>query len=311
MSIAFVFPGQGSQQIGMMEGFAAHPIVQSTFAEASEILGDDLWNLVQQGPVDDLNLTRNTQPLMLTAGVAVWRAWQSVSGAVPAFLAGHSLGEYTALVAAGALDFSDAVPLVRFRAEAMQQAVAPGVGAMAAVVGGDDAAVADACREAAEGEVVEPVNFNAPGQIVIAGNKAAVERAIVAAKARGAKRALLLPVSAPFHSSLLKPAAERLAARLAQIEIRPPAIPVIHNVDVAKHAEPDAIRAALAQQAASPVRWTETIHALAKQGVTAVVECGPGKVLAGLTRRIDSSLNGYALVDSASIDEARAALAAA
>jgi len=311
MSIAFVFPGQGSQQIGMMEGFAAHPIVQSTFAEASEILGDDLWNLVQQGPVDDLNLTRNTQPLMLTAGVAVWRAWQSVSGAAPAFVAGHSLGEYTALVAAGALDFSDAVPLVRFRAEAMQQAVAPGVGAMAAVVGGDDAAVADACREAAQGEVVEPVNFNAPGQIVIAGNKAAVERAIVAAKARGAKRALLLPVSAPFHSSLLKPAAERLAARLAEIEIRPPAIPVIHNVDVTTHAEPDAIRAALAQQAASPVRWTETINALAKQGVTAVVECGPGKVLAGLTRRIDSSLNGYALVDSASIDEARAALAAA
>jgi len=311
MSIAFVFPGQGSQQIGMMEGFAAHPIVRSTFAEASEILGDDLWNLVQQGPVDDLNLTRNTQPLMLTAGVAVWRAWQSVSGAAPAFVAGHSLGEYTALVAAGALDFSDAVPLVRFRAEAMQQAVAPGVGAMAAVVGGDDAAVADACREAAQGEVVEPVNFNAPGQIVIAGNKAAVERAIVAAKARGAKRALLLPVSAPFHSSLLKPAAERLAARLAEIEIRPPAIPVIHNVDVTTHAEPDAIRAALAQQAASPVRWTETINALAKQGVTAVVECGPGKVLAGLTRRIDSSLNGYALVDSASIDEALAALAAA
>jgi len=311
MSIAFVFPGQGSQQIGMMEGFAAHPIVRSTFAEASEILGDDLWNLVQQGPVDDLNLTRNTQPLMLTAGVAVWRAWQSVSGAAPAFVAGHSLGEYTALVAAGALDFSDAVPLVRFRAEAMQQAVAPGVGAMAAVVGGDDAAVADACREAAQGEVVEPVNFNAPGQIVIAGNKAAVERAIVAAKARGAKRALLLPVSAPFHSSLLKPAAERLAARLAEIEIRPPAIPVIHNVDVTTHAEPDAIRAALAQQAASPVRWTETINALAKQGVTAVVECGPGKVLAGLTRRIDSSLNGYGLVDSASIDEARAALAAA
>lgn len=311
MSIAFVFPGQGSQQIGMMEGFAGHPIVRSTFAEASEILGDDLWNLVQQGPIDDLNLTRNTQPLMLTAGVAVWRAWQSVGGAAPAFVAGHSLGEYTALVAAGALDFNDAVPLVRFRAEAMQQAVAPGAGAMAAVVGGDDAAVAEACREAAQGEVVEPVNFNAPGQIVIAGSKSAVERAIVAAKARGAKRALLLPVSAPFHSSLLKPAAERLAARLAQIEIRPPAIPVIHNVDVATHPSPDAIRAALAQQAASPVRWTETINALAARGVTAVVECGPGKVLAGLTRRIDSSLNGYALIDGASIDEARAALAAA
>ena len=311
MSIAFVFPGQGSQQIGMMEGFASHPVVRSTFAEASEILGDDLWNLVQQGPVDDLNLTRNTQPLMLTAGVAVWRAWQSVGGVAPAFVAGHSLGEYTALVAAGALDFDDAVPLVRFRAEAMQQAVAPGVGAMAAVVGGDDAAVADACHEAAQGEVVEPVNFNAPGQIVIAGNKAAVERAIVAAKARGAKRALLLPVSAPFHSSLLKPAAERLAARLAQVEIRPPRIPVVHNVDVGTHSDPDEIRAALAQQAASPVRWTETINALAARGVTSIVECGPGKVLAGLTRRIDTSLNGYALVDSTSIDEARVALGAA
>ena len=310
MSIAFVFPGQGSQQIGMMEGFAGHPIVRSTFAEASEILGDDLWNLVQQGPIDDLNLTRNTQPVMLTAGISVWRAWQSIGGAAPAFVAGHSLGEYTALVAAGALEFSDAVPLVRFRAEAMQQAVAPGVGAMAAVVGAEDAAVADACREASQGDVVEPVNFNAPGQIVIAGNKAAVERAIVAAKARGAKRALLLPVSAPFHSSLLKPAAERLAARLAEIEIRPPAIPVVHNVDVATHDSPDAIRAALAQQAASPVRWTETINALAARGVTAIVECGPGKVLAGLTRRIDSSLDGYALIDSTSIEEARTALGA-
>lgn len=311
MSVAFVFPGQGSQQIGMMEGFADHPVVRATFAEASDLIGDDLWSLVEHGPIEGLNLTRNTQPVMLTAGVAVWRVWQAVDGRAPSFVAGHSLGEYTALVAAGALDFKDAVPLVRFRAEAMQQAVAPGVGAMAAVIGADDAAVADACREAAQGEVVEPVNFNAPGQIVIAGNKAAVERAIVAAKARGAKRGLLLPVSAPFHSSLLKPAAERLAARLAQVEIRAPLIPVVHNVDVATHTAPDEIRAALAQQAASPVRWTETIKSLALQGVTAVVECGPGKVLAGLTRRIDPSLNGYALTDGVAVDEARGALAAA
>ena len=311
MSVAFVFPGQGSQQIGMMEGFAGNPVVRATFAEASELLGDDLWSLVEQGPAESLNLTRNTQPLMLTAGVAVWRAWQAVSGPPPSFVAGHSLGEYTALVAAGALEFKDAVPLVRFRAEAMQQAVAPGVGAMAAVMGAEDAAVAEACREAAQGEIVEPVNFNAPGQIVIAGNKAAVERAIVGAKARGAKRALLLPVSAPFHSSLLKPAAERLAARLAQIEIRPPSIRVIHNVDVAAHTSPDEIRAALAQQAANPVRWTETIRLLAGEGVTAVVECGPGKVLAGLTRRIDASLNGFALTDGAALDEARTALTAA
>jgi len=299
MSVAFVFPGQGSQQIGMMEGFADHPVVRATFAEASDLIGDDLWSLVEHGPIEGLNLTRNTQPVMLTAGVAVWRVWQAVDGRAPSFVAGHSLGEYTALVAAGALDFKDAVPLVRFRAEAMQQAVAPGVGAMAAVIGADDAAVADACREAAQGEVVEPVNFNAPGQIVIAGNKAAVERAIVAAKARGAKRGLLLP------------AAERLAARLAQVEIRAPLIPVVHNVDVATHTAPDEIRAALAQQAASPVRWTETIKSLALQGVTAVVECGPGKVLAGLTRRIDPSLNGYALTDGAALDEARGALAAA
>lgn len=310
MSVAFVFPGQGSQQVGMMEGFADHPSVRATFAEASEALGDDLWRLVQQGPADALNLTRNTQPVMLAAGVAVWRAWRAADGPLPSFMAGHSLGEYTALVAAGSLEFSDAVPLVRFRAEAMQEAVAPGAGAMAAIVGADDAAVADACREAAQGEIVEPVNFNAPGQLVIAGNRAAVERAMAAAKTRGAKRALLLPVSAPFHSSLLKPAAERLALRLAHVEIRAPSIPVVHNVDVATHATPDEIRAALAQQAASPVRWTETIQALAGRGVTHVVECGPGKVLAGLTRRIDASLNAFALSDGAAIDEARRTLAA-
>jgi [acyl-carrier-protein] S-malonyltransferase len=310
MSVAFVFPGQGSQQIGMMEGFTGHAVVRATFAEASEALGDDLWRLVQQGPADGLNLTRNTQPVMLTAGVAVWRAWLAANGTAPSFVAGHSLGEYTALVAAGAIDFKDAVPLVRFRAEAMQEAVATGAGAMAAVIGATDAAVAEACREAAQGQVVEPVNFNAPGQVVIAGDKTAVERAIAAARARGAKRALLLPVSAPFHSSLLKPAAERLALHLAHVEIRPPSIPVVHNVDVQTHATPDEIRTALAQQAASPVRWTETVQALVALGVTDVVECGPGKVLAGLARRIDDSLNAYALIDSAAIDDTRKALAA-
>ncbi|MGE5089870.1 MAG: ACP S-malonyltransferase [Candidatus Levyibacteriota bacterium] len=311
MTLAFVFPGQGSQQIGMMEAYADHPEVRATFAEASETLGEDLWALVAQGPAEALNLTRNTQPVMLTAGIAVWRAWLATGGARPAFVAGHSLGEYTALVAAGALAFRDAVPLVRFRAEAMQDAVAPGVGAMAAIMGADDAAVVDACAEAAQGEVVEPVNFNAPGQLVIAGNRGAVERAIAAAKARGAKRGLLLPVSAPFHSSLLRPAAEKLAARLAQVAVVAPSIPVVHNVDVETHPEPEAIRAALARQAASPVRWTQTIQALASRGVTDVVECGPGKVLTGLTRRIDERLNAHALSDGAAIAEARAALASA
>ena len=310
MSTAFVFPGQGSQQVGMLDGFGDHPVVQATFDEASQVLGDDLWRLVREGPPEALNLTRNTQPVMLTAGVAVWRAWQAAGGAMPAYVAGHSLGEYTALVAAGALAFADAVPLVRFRAEAMQDAVSPGVGAMAAVIGGDDAAVADACREAAQGEVVEPVNFNAPGQLVIAGHRSAVERAIVAAKARGAKRAMLLPVSAPFHSSLLKPAAERLAQRLAGVNIARPSIPVVHNVDVATHDTADAIRAALARQAASPVRWTETVQWFAAHGVTRIVECGPGKVLAGLTRRIDDRLTAFALTDAAALAETRAALAA-
>jgi [acyl-carrier-protein] S-malonyltransferase len=310
MSTAFVFPGQGSQQVGMLDGFGDHPAVQATFDEASQALGDDLWALVRQGPSDALNLTRNTQPVMLTAGVAVWRAWQAAGGARPDYVAGHSLGEYTALVASGALEFRDAVPLVRFRAEAMQEAVPAGVGAMAAVIGGDDAAIADACREAAQGEVVEPVNFNAPGQVVIAGHRSAVERAIVASKARGAKRAMMLPVSAPFHSSLLKPAAERLAEKLATVNIASPSIPVIHNVDVATHDAPDAIRAALARQAASPVRWTETVQWFAGHGVTHVVECGPGKVLAGLTRRINDELTAFALTDGGALAEARVALSA-
>jgi [acyl-carrier-protein] S-malonyltransferase len=311
MKLAFVFPGQGSQQVGMMDGYSGHPVVKEAFATASAALGDDLWALVGNGPPEALNLTRNTQPVMLAAGVAVWRAWREANGPEPSLMAGHSLGEYTALVAAGALRFEDAVPLVRFRAEAMQDAVPAGEGAMAAVIGADDDAIVAACREAAQGEVVEPVNFNAPGQLVIAGHRGAVERAIAAAKARGAKRAMLLPVSAPFHSSLLAPAAERLARRLAQVAVKAPAIPVLHNVDVATHAEADAIRAALARQAASPVQWTGIVRAMAGRGVTHIVECGPGKVLTGLTRRIAPDITTFALADSAAIDEALAGLKAA
>ena len=307
-TFAVVFPGQGSQSIGMMAGWDDHPVVRETFAEASEAIGDDLWRLVTDGPADALNLTTNTQPVMLTAGVAAWRAWKAAGGATPAVVAGHSLGEYSALVAAGALAFADAVPLVRFRAQAMQEAVPAGVGAMAAILGGDDEAIAQACRDAAQGEVVEAVNFNSPGQLVIAGHKAAVERAIEAAKARGAKRGMLLPVSAPFHSSLLRPAAERLAAKLAAVAFSAPSIPVLHNVDVAEHRTPDAIRAALAKQAASPVRWTETVRAIAARGVTDVIEAGPGRVLAGLARKIDGNLKAHALTDGHSLADAKAAL---
>jgi [acyl-carrier-protein] S-malonyltransferase len=311
MKLAFVFPGQGSQAVGMMSGFAAHPIVRETFAEASAALGDDLWTLVEEGPPEALNLTTNTQPVMLTAGYAAYRVWLAEGGAKPEVMAGHSLGEYTALVASGALSFHDALPLVRFRAQAMQDAVPAGVGAMAAIMGADDAAVAAACAEAAQGQVVEPVNFNAPGQIVIAGHKEAVERAIVLAKQKGAKRGVLLPVSAPFHSSLLKPAADKLATRLAQVAFAPPTIPIIHNVDVAEHAEPDAIRAALAQQAASPVRWTATVRRMVELGVTHVVECGPGRVLAGMNKRIAESIEPFALIDSDAVNETLAALKAA
>jgi [acyl-carrier-protein] S-malonyltransferase len=306
--LAVVFPGQGSQSLGMMAGWDDHPVVRATFDEASEALGDDLWALVTDGPAEALNLTTNTQPVMLAAGVAAWRAWQAVGGATPAVLAGHSLGEYSALVAAGALAFHDAVPLVRFRAQAMQDAVPPGVGAMAAILGGDDDAIREACREAAQGEVVEPVNFNSPGQLVIAGHRTAVERAIEAAKARGAKRGMLLPVSAPFHSSLLRPAAERLAARLAEVEFRAPSIPVLHNVDVAEHRTPEAIRAALAKQAASAVRWTDTVRAIAARGVTDVIEAGPGRVLAGLARKIEATLKVHALTDGHALGDAKAAL---
>jgi [acyl-carrier-protein] S-malonyltransferase len=308
MTFAFVFPGQGSQSVGMMAGFDGHPDIRRTFAEASDVLGQDLWHLVTAGADADLNQTVNTQPVMLTAGIAVWRAWAAAAGPMPALLAGHSLGEYTALVASGALAFGDALPLVRFRAQAMQDAVPAGVGAMAAILGLDPQNVAAACAEAAQGQVVEPVNFNTPEQLVIAGHREAVLRAIDAATARGAKRGVLLPVSAPFHSSLMKPAAERLAGRLAEVAFAPPRIPVLHNVDVAEKPSPDAIRAALALQAASPVRWVETIQAFAARGVTNVVECGPGRVLAGMTKRIDRNLKGLSLDAGADIAAVRATL---
>ena len=309
MKVAFVFPGQGSQSVGMMKAFDDLPVVRRTFDEASQALGDDLWRLVTEGPQDDLDLTVNTQPVMLTAGVAVWRAWCEAGGAQPVIMAGHSLGEYTALVAAGALAFRDAVPLVRFRAQAMQEAVPPGVGAMAAILGADDATVAAACRKAAEGHVVEPVNFNAPGQLVIAGERAAVERAMQAAKELGARRAVLLPVSAPFHSSLLKPAADKLARRLADVAFATPAPAVLHNVDVSERSGAQEIRDALALQAASPVRWTQTIQAFAARGVTHVVECGPGKVLANLVKRIDDRLEGLSLSSASMLEDTRSQLA--
>jgi [acyl-carrier-protein] S-malonyltransferase len=296
-----------------MAGFDEHPAIRATFDEASEVLSQDLWALVTVGPEADLNQTVNTQPVMLTAGIAVWRAWKASGGPVPAIVAGHSLGEYTALVAAGALGFRDAVPLVRFRAQAMQEAVPAGIGAMAAILGLDAAAVAAVCLEAAgdsgSGMIVEPVNFNGPEQVVIAGHKEAVVRAIAVATARGAKRGVLLPVSAPFHSSLLKPAAARLADKLASIAINAPTIPVLHNVDVGERPSADAIRAALAQQAASPVRWVETIRAFAARGVTHVVECGPGRVLAGLNKRIARDLKTFTLTDGIDIDATKAALA--
>ena len=302
--LAFVFPGQGSQSVGMMQGWGDRPEVRFTFSEASDALGQDLWVLVTEGPVDLLNQTINTQPAMLAADIAVWRVWRAAGGVQPALLAGHSLGEYAALVAAGALEFSDAIQLVRFRAEAMQAAVPEGVGAMAAILGLDDEAVRAVCADAAESEVVEPVNFNSPGQVVIAGNKAAVERAMVLAKERGAKRALSLPVSVPSHSSLMLPAAEKLLTHLRTVTITAPAIPVLHNADVQSHAEPDAIRAALARQLHTPVRWVETVQALKAAGMERVIECGPGKVLAGLSKRIDDSLPVLALVDVASLQAA-------
>lgn len=308
MAFAFVFPGQGSQAVGMMAAYGNAAVVRKTFDEASAALGEDLWAMVAEGPAELLAQTVNTQPVMLTAGVAVWRLWNEKGGRRPAVVAGHSLGEYSALVAAEALSFADAVPLVRLRARAMQDAVPAGTGAMAAVLGLDDAAIAAACLEAAQGECVEAVNFNAAGQTVIAGHKAAVERAAEACKARGAKRAVMLPVSAPFHSALMKPAAEKLAQRLAQIDLRAPSIPVVNNVDVAVETEPARIRDALVRQAYSPVRWVETIQKMATLGVSSVAECGPGKVLAGLTKRCADGLSGAALADAAAIEAALTSL---
>ena len=288
MSLAFVFPGQGSQSPGMLGALAAaEPVVEATFAEASAVLGYDLWRLCQQGPEAELGSTEKTQPAMLAAGVAMWRAWRRHEGPRPVAMAGHSLGEYTALVCSGAIDFAAAVDLVRFRGQVMQQAVPLGQGAMAAILGLEDDALAAACREAEQGEVVEPVNFNAPGQVVIAGHASAVARAIEAAKARGAKRAVLLPVSVPSHSRLMLGAAERLAERLVSVDVRMPDVAAVYTVDVRTHASPDGIRQALKEQLFKPVRWADTVRAMLASGVTTFVECGPGKVLTSLNRRIE------------------------
>lgn len=300
---AFVFPGQGSQAIGMLNGFSDDPVVRQTVEEASSALGFDLGKLIAEGPKEELDLTTNTQPVMLTAAVAFYRAWIAAGGKTPAIVAGHSLGEYSALVAAGVIAFKDAVPLVRFRAQAMQEAVPVGQGGMAAILGLSDGDVLAACVEGAQGEVVEAVNFNAPAQVVIAGHKGAVERACEAAKAKGAKRALPLPVSAPFHSSLLKPASDRLRGYMENLQFASPQIPLINNVDVAVVQDVACIKEALVRQAASPVRWVETIQKMAGEGVTHVVECGPGKVLAGLTKRINGDLVGEAIVDQASMNK--------
>ena len=305
MKLAFVFPGQGSQSLGMMQGFDSLPVVRETFEEAGAVLRQDLWQLVTSGPLEALNQTINTQPAMLAAGVAVYRAWQQVGGNQPAFMAGHSLGEYSALVASGALTFADALPLVRYRAEVMQEAVAEGVGGMAAILGLDDDAVRAVCAEAAQGEVLEAVNFNSPGQVVIAGNKGAVERGMELAKAKGAKRALPLPVSVPSHCSLMKPAAEKLAHYLQSVKLNVPQVAVLHNADVKSYSSEAEIKDALVRQLYQPVRWVETIQALAAAGVTHVAECGPGKVLAGLNKRIVAEIQGLALTDAAALEQAK------
>jgi len=302
---AFVFPGQGSQAVGMMEGFAGNPVVAQTIAEASDALQFDLGKLIAEGPKEELDLTTNTQPVMLTAAVAAYRAWIAAGGPVPTVVAGHSLGEYSALVAAGVISFKDAVPLVRFRAQAMQEAVPVGQGTMAVMLGLSDEDVRAACAEAAAavpGEVVEAVNYNAPAQVVVAGHTAAVDKACEIAKAKGAKRAMRLPVSAPFHSSLLKPASDRLRDYMASIHFNAPQIPLINNVDVAVLNDPASIKDALVRQAASPVRWVEAMQKVAADGITNVVECGPGKVLMGLAKRIDSSLVGEAIYDQATLE---------
>ncbi|HEX9721002.1 MAG TPA: ACP S-malonyltransferase [Ramlibacter sp.] len=313
--LAFVFPGQGSQSVGMLDAWGGHPAVAQALQEASDALGEDLAKLISQGPKEALALTTNTQPVMLVAGVAAYRAWRAEGGAEPSVLAGHSLGEYSALVASGALTLAEAVPLVRFRAQAMQDAVPVGTGAMAAILGMDAQGVIEGCAEAARsfgansGEVVEAVNFNDPAQTVIAGSKAAVEKACEVLKAKGAKRALPLPVSAPFHSSLMKPAADRLGEKLAATPFAAPRIPVINNIAAKVETDPDRIRAALYEQAFGPVRWVECVQAIKARGITTIVECGPGKVLAGLCRRIDAGLTGVALYDPPTLAEVKGMLA--
>lgn len=306
---AFVFPGQGSQSRGMMNGYADFPVVRDTFAEASEVLKQDMWQLAAEGSDAELNATVNTQPLMLAAGVAVYRAWQVQGGAAPALMAGHSLGEYTALVAAGALDFADALPLVRFRAQCMQQAVPEGQGGIAAILGLDDEAVRAVCAEGANDEVLEAVNFNSPGQVVIAGDRAAVERGMELAKARGAKRAIMLPMSVPSHCRLLKGAAEQLRGHLANVTMQAPVIPVLHNADVAAYSDVGQIKDALVRQLYSPVRWVETVLEFGRQGITHNVECAPGKVLAGLNKRIDAAQQALAIQDGEALKSVLGVLA--
>jgi len=308
MKFAMVFPGQGSQSVGMLNGYGDLPEIRELVQIASDVLKQDVGKLIAEGPAEEQAKTVNTQPLMVTAGYAAYRTWQIAGGPAPTLLAGHSLGEYTALVVAGAIKFEDALPLVRYRAQAMQEAVPQGTGGMAAILGLDDDAVRAACAEAAQGEVVEAVNFNAPSQVVIAGHAAAVQRAMDIAKAKGAKRAVPLPVSAPFHSSLLGPAADRLREYLEGVAIAVPRIPVIHNFDVKEHNDPREIREALVQQANHAVRWVETIQAMAGRGVTHIAESGPGKVLGPMVKRIVDSTQGFALTDRASIDSTIAAL---
>ena len=299
---SFIFPGQGSQSVGMMADFNGHPLIQSTFNEASEVLNVDFWKMTTE-PNEDINQTIHTQPILLTAGIATWRLWQSKSDKLPTYLAGHSLGEYSALVASNAIEFKDALKLVKFRAEVMQKAVPEGVGAMAAILGMTDQDVVDACKEAQENEVVEAVNFNSPGQVVIAGNVLAVERAIEIAKSNGAKRAILLPVSVPSHCSLMQKASEELRAYLDTIPIYKPSINVIHNVDVMTHDDANSIKDALSKQLCHPVRWVETIQKIASHQISDIAECGPGKVLTGLAKRISAELKVAALVSENAIDE--------
>jgi [acyl-carrier-protein] S-malonyltransferase len=314
-SFAFVFPGQGSQAVGMLDAWGDHPAVAETLREASEALGEDIGGLIKNGPKEELALTTNTQPVMLVAGVAAWRAWLAEGGPTPSVVAGHSLGEYSALVASGVLTLEQAAPLVRFRARAMQQAVPVGVGAMAAVLGMEAAKVVAGCAEATasfgagSAEIVEAVNFNDPMQTVIAGSKAAVDKACELLKAGGAKRALLLPVSAPFHSSLMKPAAEALREKLATLALAPPQIPVLNNIDVAVETDPARIRDALVRQAAGPVRWVESVQALKLRGVASIIECGPGKVLAGMVKRIAPELEAASVYDPATLADTRQSLA--